>query len=126
MAGRGGPAKAAALAGAPTRLYLNDTFVGSLFKDLGLGRPANQDKSGFSLEISPEQVDKAAADVIFYAVYGDASKSDRTGITEGALWKDLEAVRNGRAYEVDDNLWMLGIGYTGAGLILDRIRKDLA
>ncbi|MFH8380484.1 ABC transporter substrate-binding protein [Kitasatospora sp. NPDC018058] len=59
----GGPARAAAtrvemarfLAGAPTRLYLNDTFVGALLKDLGLGRPANQDKPGFSLEISPEQ-----------------------------------------------------------------------
>ncbi|MFJ9839555.1 ABC transporter substrate-binding protein [Kitasatospora sp. NPDC101155] len=130
----GGPAKAAAirvemarfLAGAPTRLYLNDTFVGSLFKDLGLGRPANQDKSGFSLEISPEQVDQAAADVIFYSVYGDAARSDQAKITEGALWKNLDAVRNGRVFRVDDNLWMLGIGYTGAGLILDQMRGDLA
>ncbi|MGW3177933.1 ABC transporter substrate-binding protein [Kitasatospora sp. NPDC001119] len=130
----GGPARAAAtrvemarfLAGAPTRLYLNDTFVGSLFKDLGLGRPANQDKPGFSMEISPEQVDQAAADVIFYAVYGDAAKSDQGKITEGALWKNLDAVRNGRVFRVDDNLWMLGIGYTGAGLILDEIRKDMA
>ncbi|MFD5461271.1 ABC transporter substrate-binding protein [Kitasatospora sp. NPDC127059] len=130
----GGPAKAAAtrvemarfLAGAPTRLYLDDTFVGSLFKDLGLGRPANQGKPGFSLEISPEQVDQAAADVIFYSVYGDPAKSDHTRITEGALWKNLDAVRNGRVFEVDDNLWMLGIGYTGAGLVLDQIRKDLA
>ncbi|MFH9348808.1 ABC transporter substrate-binding protein [Kitasatospora sp. NPDC017646] len=130
----GGPAKAAAtrvemarfLAGAPTRLYLDDTFVSSLFKDLGLGRPANQDKSGFSLEISPEQVDQAAADVIFYSAYGDAAKSDRTRITEGTLWKNLDAVRNGRVHQVDDDLWMLGIGYSGAGLILDQIRKDLA
>ncbi|MFD7828731.1 ABC transporter substrate-binding protein [Kitasatospora sp. NPDC059803] len=130
----GGPAKAAAtrvemarfLAGAPTRLYLNDTFVGSLFKDLGLGRPANQDKPGFSVEISPEQVDQAAADVIFYSVYGDAAKSDQGRITDGALWKNLDAVRTGRVFRVDDNLWMLGIGYTGAGLILDQIRKDLA
>ncbi|MFJ2577666.1 ABC transporter substrate-binding protein [Kitasatospora aureofaciens] len=129
----GGPAKAAAtkvemarfLAGAPTRLYLNDTFVGSLFKDLGVGRPANQDKPGFSLEISPEQVDQAAADVIFYSVYGDAAKSDQAKVTEGALWKNLDAVRNGRIFRVDDGLWMLGIGYTGAGLILDQIRKDL-
>ncbi|GAB7187898.1 iron-siderophore ABC transporter substrate-binding protein [Kitasatospora sp. Ki12] len=129
----GGPAKAAAtrvemarfLAGAPTRLYLNDTFVGSLFKDLGLGRPANQDKPGFSMEISPEQVDQAAADVIFYSLYGDAAKSDQGKITEGALWKNLDAVRNGRVFRVDDNLWMLGIGYTGAGLVLDEIRKDL-
>ncbi|MFF4814130.1 ABC transporter substrate-binding protein [Kitasatospora sp. NPDC001309] len=130
----GGPTKAAAtrvemarfLAGAPTRLYLDDTFVGSLFKDLGLGRPANQGKPGFSLEISPEQVDQAAADVIFYSVYGDAAKSDRARITEGALWKNIDAVRTGRVYQVDDSLWMLGIGYTGAGLILDQIRKDLA
>ncbi|MFE2721151.1 ABC transporter substrate-binding protein [Kitasatospora sp. NPDC059327] len=129
----GGPAKAAAtkvemarfLAGAPTRLYLNDTFVGSLFRDLGLGRPANQDKPGFSIEISPEQVDQAAADVIFYSVYGDAAKSDRSRIVDGALWKNLDAVRAGRVYEVDDSLWMLGIGYTGAGLILDRIRAAL-
>ncbi|MBO1417542.1 ABC transporter substrate-binding protein [Streptomyces sp. FH025] len=130
----GGQARAAAtrvemarfLAGAPTRLYLNDTFVGSLFKDLGLGRPANQDRPGFSLEISPEQVDQAAADVIFYSVYGDATKSGQTEITEGALWKNLDAVRSGRVFHVDDNLWMLGIGYTGAGLILDQIRKCLA
>ncbi|MFF2044942.1 ABC transporter substrate-binding protein [Kitasatospora sp. NPDC058170] len=129
----GGPEKTAAtrvgmarfLAGAPTRLYLNDTFVGSVFRDLGVGRPANQDKPGFSLEISPEQVDQAAADVIFYSVYGDAAKSDHGRITEGALWRSLDAVRNGRVYQVDDNLWMLGIGYTGAGLILAQIRKDL-
>ncbi|MEV7599556.1 iron-siderophore ABC transporter substrate-binding protein [Kitasatospora sp. NPDC089797] len=129
----GGPAKAAAtrvemarfLAGAPTRLYLDDTFVGSLFKDLGLGRPANQDKPGFSLEISPEQVDQAAADVIFYSVYGDPAKSDRGRITDGPLWKNLDAVRNGKVFQVDDNLWMLGIGYTGAGLILDQIHQDL-
>ncbi|MFI9326872.1 ABC transporter substrate-binding protein [Kitasatospora sp. NPDC052868] len=129
----GGPEKTAAtrvgmarfLAGAPTRLYLNDTFIGSVFKDLGVGRPANQDKPGFSLEISPEQVDQAAADVIFYSVYGDAAKSDQGRITGGALWRNLDAVRNGRVYQVDDNLWMLGIGYTGAGLILDQIRKDL-
>ncbi|MFF3067614.1 ABC transporter substrate-binding protein [Kitasatospora sp. NPDC057936] len=129
----GGPAKAAAtrvemarfLAGAPTRLYLNDTFVGSLFKGLGVGRPANQDKPGFSLEISPEQVDQAAADVIFYSVYGDAAKSDQPKILGGALWRNLDAVRNGRVFQVDDGLWMLGIGYTGAGLVLDQIRKDL-
>ncbi|WP_329490537.1 iron-siderophore ABC transporter substrate-binding protein [Kitasatospora sp. NBC_01246] len=129
----GGPASVAAtrvemarfLAGAPTRLYLNDTFVGSLFKDLGLGRPANQDKPGFSIEISPEQVDQAAADVIFYSVYGDAAKSDRARIVDGSLWKNLDAVRAGRVYQVDDGLWMLGIGYTGAGQILDRIRAAL-
>ncbi len=70
-------------------------------------------------------MDQAAADVIFYSLYGDAAKSDQGKITEGALWKNLDAVRSGRVFRVDDNLWMLGIGYTGAGLILDETRKDL-
>ncbi|GGU95825.1 ABC transporter periplasmic component [Kitasatospora herbaricolor] len=133
VAALGGPEKAKALkvevarflAGSPTRLYLNDTFIGSILRDLGLGRPANQDRTGFSLEISPEQVDRAAADVIFWSTYGDAAKSDQAAITGGALWKNLDAVRNNRTFQVDDDLWMLGIGYTGAGLILDRIRRDL-
>ncbi|MFI5758649.1 ABC transporter substrate-binding protein [Streptomyces sp. NPDC051569] len=110
--------------GADTRLYLNDTFVGSIFKDLQVGRPANQDTTGFSLDISPEQIDKANADVIFYSTYGDAKKSKETDTTGGPLWKNLDAVKKGMSFKVDDNLWMLGIGYTGAGQVLDAMEKD--
>ncbi|MDX3850323.1 iron-siderophore ABC transporter substrate-binding protein [Streptomyces sp. AK02-01A] len=110
--------------GADTRLYLNDTFVGSVLKDLQVGRPANQDTTGFSLDVSPEQIDKADADVIFYSTYGDARKSQETATTAGPLWKNLDAVKKGMAFKVDDNLWMLGIGYTGAGEILDAIEKS--
>ncbi|MFC9430306.1 ABC transporter substrate-binding protein [Streptomyces sp. NPDC056987] len=110
--------------GADTRLYLNDTFVGSLFKDLQVGRPANQDKDGFSLDISPEQIDRADADVIFYSVYGDAKKAKETETTAGPLWKNLDAVKKKSAFKVDDNLWMLGIGYTGAGQVLDAVEKS--
>ncbi|MFF5567886.1 ABC transporter substrate-binding protein [Streptomyces sp. NPDC012623] len=130
----GGPAKAAQtkvgfvrfVEGADTRLYLNDTFVGSLFKDLQVGRPANQDKDGFSIDVSPEQIDRANADVLFYSTYGDAKKAKETDTIGGPLWKNLGAVRKNKAFKVDDNLWMLGIGYTGAGQILDAIEKDLA
>ncbi|MCA1223225.1 iron-siderophore ABC transporter substrate-binding protein [Streptomyces sp. 8L] len=110
--------------GANTRLYLNDTFVGSLFHDLGLGRPADQDRDGFSLDVGPEQIDKADADVIFRSTYGDPAKARETDIVGGPLWHKLTAVRHGRAYAVDDNLWMLGIGYTGAGQILRQIQAD--
>ncbi|MHC0429018.1 ABC transporter substrate-binding protein [Streptomyces sp. O3] len=110
--------------GADTRLYLNDTFVGSILKDLKVGRPANQDKDGFSLDVSPEQIDKANADVIFYSTYGDAKKAQETSTTGGPLWKKLDAVKNKKAFKVDDNLWMLGIGYTGAGQILDDMEKN--
>lgn len=110
--------------GADTRLYLNDTFVGSIFGDLGVGRPANQDKDGFSLDVSPEKIDQAEADVIFYSTYGDAKKAKETDIIGGPLWKNLAAVKEKNAFKVDDNLWMLGIGYTGAGQVLDEIEKN--
>lgn len=130
----GGAAKAKAttvafvrfVEGADTRLYLNDTFVGSVFKDLGVGRPADQDTTGFSLDVSPEQIDKADADVVFHSTYGDRKKAKETEIVGGPLWKKLTAVRNGATFAVDDDLWMLGIGYTGAGQVLDQIAKDVA
>ncbi|MFB8350379.1 ABC transporter substrate-binding protein [Streptomyces niveus] len=110
--------------GADTRLYLNDTFVGSIYGDLGVGRPANQDKTGFSLDVSPEKMDEANADVVFYSTYGDAKKAKETDIIGGPLWKNLDAVKAGKAFKVDDNVWMLGIGYTGAGKVLDEIEKN--
>ncbi|MCF6524300.1 ABC transporter substrate-binding protein [Streptomyces sp. JJ36] len=111
--------------GADIRLYKNDTFIGSIFQDLGVGRPENQDGTGFSLDVSPEQIDKAQADIIFYSTYGDPEKADETKVTRSGLWKGLDAVQNDRAFRVDDNLWMLGIGYTGAGQILDQMEKHL-
>ncbi|MGP3924917.1 ABC transporter substrate-binding protein [Streptomyces sp. 8N616] len=111
--------------GADTRLYMNDTFVGSILKDLKVGRPANVDKTGFSLDVSPERIDEGNSDVIFYSTYGDPKKAKETSITGGSLWKKLDAVKNGKAFKVDDNLWMLGIGYTGADQILDEMDKHL-
>lgn len=111
--------------GADTRLYMNDTFVGSILKDLKVGRPANVDKNGFSLDVSPERIDEGNSDVIFYSAYGDPKKAKETSITGGQLWKKLDAVKNDKAFKVDDNLWMLGIGYTGADQILDEMEKQL-
>ncbi|MGP4000680.1 ABC transporter substrate-binding protein [Streptomyces sp. 8N706] len=112
--------------GADTRLYMNDTFVGSILKDLKVGRPANVDKTGFSLDISPERISEGNSDVIFYSTYGDPAKAKETSVTGGKLWKKLDAVKNKKAFKVDDSLWMLGIGYTGADQILDEMKKSLS
>lgn len=111
--------------GADTRLYMNDTFVGSILKDLKVGRPANVDRTGFSLDVSPERIDEGNSDVIFYSTYGDPAKAKETSITGGQLWQKLDAVKNDKAFRVDDNLWMLGIGYTGADQILNEMEKHL-
>ncbi|WP_052849128.1 ABC transporter substrate-binding protein [Streptomyces avicenniae] len=114
--------------GANTRLYGRENFIGSILADIGLGRPAITDDApdGFAVEISPEQLDQADADVIYYTSYGSADASGEEAAVGGPLWDDLTAVQNDRAFAVDDDLWFLGIGYEAAEQILDEIGATLA
>lgn len=114
--------------GGNTRLYGRENYIGGILADLGLGRPAIVDDApdGFAVEISPEQVDRADADVIYYSSYGDPDASGEDAAVGGPLWEDLTAVRENRAFPVNDQLWFLGIGYTAAEQILDEIQETLA
>ena len=114
--------------GGNTRLYGRENYIGGILADLGLGRPAIVDDApdGFAVEISPEQVDQADADVIYYSSYGDPDASGEDAAVGGPLWEDLTAVRENRAFPVNDQLWFLGIGYTAAEQILDEIQETLA
>jgi len=131
----GGPAKAAAtkvnivrfVEGADIRIYGEKTYIATLLKDVGLGRPAiaAKAKDGFSYDVSPEKIDLADADVIFRSTYGDPKKARQTQTVGSGLWKNMDAVRNGDVHTVDDELWIQGIGYTAANRILDEMRTDL-
>ncbi|WP_328318155.1 ABC transporter substrate-binding protein [Streptomyces sp. NBC_00388] len=131
----GGPAKAAAtkvgvvrfVEGADIRIYGRKNYIGTVLTDLGVGRPAITDKAedGFSYDVSPERIDLADADVLFHSTYGDPAKAKETSTTRSGLWKGLTAVRDGKAFGVDDQLWIQGIGYTAADRILDELRADL-
>ncbi|GHB68336.1 ABC transporter periplasmic component [Streptomyces xanthochromogenes] len=131
----GGPAKAAALKvnvvrfveGADIRIYGRQNYIATVLADVGLGRPAVVDraKDGFAYEVSPERIDLAAADVIFYATYGDPGKAGATRTLASSLWKGLAAVRAGRVHGVDDQLWIQGIGYTAATRILAELTTAL-
>lgn len=108
-----------------TRLYQKASFIGTVLADVGLPRPASQDVDAFAAKIGPEQVEMAAADVIFTTFYGSADKTTKSLITTSPLWPQLEAVKTGRAFEVDDDHWMLGIGILAANLVLDDIARLL-
>lgn len=114
--------------GADTRLYGDKSYIGTILTDLGVGRPAIVDKAkdGFAYEVSPEQIDKGDADVVFYSSYGSAEKSGEAKTVGTPLWKNLGAVKSGDAYHVEDDLWFMGIGYTAAGQVLDEIEQHLA
>ncbi|WP_047864668.1 ABC transporter substrate-binding protein [Rubrobacter aplysinae] len=103
-----------------TRIYQKDSFIGTLLEDAGLPRPEPQDEDEFALlNVSEEAIPDMDGDVIFTTVYGEEEKTAQAGITSSQLWQELEAVQNDRVYRVSDDVWMLGIGYTAAGEVLD-------
>ncbi|MFJ1746508.1 ABC transporter substrate-binding protein [Streptomyces sp. NPDC088116] len=108
------------------RLYGKASFIGTILDDIGLPRPKNQQVEDLAVEISPEKIDDADADWIFTGVYGDPKKTERDSARSNPLWKNLTAVEDGRAKDVRDETWYLGLGVTAAGLVLDDLRGYLA
>ena len=107
------------------RLYAQASFIGTILRDAGVPRPANQQIEDLAVEISPEKMDQADADWIFTGVYGDPSKTKRDTAESNPLWKDLKAVRAGQAEDVPDETWYLGLGVTAADEVLDDLRGHL-
>ncbi|MCP3816594.1 iron-siderophore ABC transporter substrate-binding protein [Streptomyces sp. A3M-1-3] len=108
-----------------TRLYAKASFIGTILDDAGLPRPKNQQINDLAAEISPEKIDEADADWIFTGVYGDAKTTKRDKAEDNPLWKNLTAVKNGRAKDVPDETWYLGLGVTAADKVLDDLRNFL-
>ncbi|MFE6771972.1 ABC transporter substrate-binding protein [Streptomyces fimicarius] len=113
--------------GADIRIYGKKNYIATILADVGLGRPAITDKAkdGFSYDVSPEKIDLADADVVFHSTYGDPKKSKETETTGSGLWKNMDAVKNGKVFAVDDQLWIQGIGYTAADKILGELHQSL-
>lgn len=109
------------------RLYGPDSFSGIVVADAGLGRPEKQrledaEDKRFA-ELSAELIDEADGDVLFYCAYGEAAADAQAETIGGSLWKKMSAVESGDAHEIDDEIWMTGIGVTAANLILDDLEK---
>ncbi|MFI9588757.1 ABC transporter substrate-binding protein [Nonomuraea sp. NPDC052265] len=112
------------------RVYGPESFSGIVVGDAGVQRPeaqrlADQDDKRFG-KLSQENIAKADGDAIFYSAYGEAAAKSQATVTGGPLWKNLAAVKAGHAHDVDDEIWMTGIGVTAAGKILDDLEKYLS
>ncbi|MFF0740787.1 ABC transporter substrate-binding protein [Streptomyces sp. NPDC004111] len=133
----GGKEKAAAtkvnvvrfVEGADIRIYGRRNYIATVLADVGLGRPPITDraKDGFSYDVSPEKIDLAGkdADVLLHSTYGDPAKAKQTATLNSALWKSIPAVKAGKVFAVDDQLWIQGIGYTAADKILTQLQSHL-
>ncbi|MGZ2356916.1 iron-siderophore ABC transporter substrate-binding protein [Streptomyces sp. 372A] len=107
------------------RLYANDSFIGTILKDVGIPRPKNQDIADLAAEISAENIDQADADYIFTGVYGNPKATQKSEVQRNPLWKNLNAVKKGHAFDVPDETWYLGLGVTAADTVLDDLEKYL-
>jgi iron complex transport system substrate-binding protein len=112
------------------RVYGPDSFSGIVVGDTGLARPelqllADAEDKRFG-EVSAEELDSAGGDVVFYCAYGADGETMLAEYTGGELWQSIPAVQEGKAYNVDDEVWMTGIGVTAAGMILDDLEQYLA
>ncbi|MFI1967918.1 ABC transporter substrate-binding protein [Streptomyces cinnamoneus] len=108
-----------------TRLYARQSFIGTVLADAGLPRPENQRADTLAVEVGPERIDQADADWIFTGVYGDPGRTKQDAAEGNPLWKNLTAVREGRAKPVQDETWYLGLGVTAANSVLDDLRGFL-
>ncbi|GIG64636.1 ABC transporter substrate-binding protein [Phytomonospora endophytica] len=111
------------------RVYGPDSFSGIVVADAGLDRPDFQKLNGADdkrfAKVSQEKIDDADGDVLFYCAYGADATAALEEVTDGSLWKGMSAVENGKAYTVNDEIWMTGIGVTAANMILDDLAAKL-
>ncbi len=109
-----------------TRIYQKESFIGTVLEDAGLPRPPSQNVDEFAIKnASAEYIPEMGGDVIFVATYGPEEETTKEEILNDPLWQQLEAVQQGRVYEVSDDLWMLGIGYTAANGVIDDLTQYL-
>ncbi|QNG60535.1 iron-siderophore ABC transporter substrate-binding protein [Bacillus sp. PAMC26568] len=118
-----------------TRIYYKDTFSGVILEELGFARPANLEKlfsdnpdDLFVREVTKELIPEMDGDYLFYFTYAPAeTKADAEKqaeeFTNDPLWKNLDAVKGGKAYQVDDAIWNTAGGVKAANLMLDELEK---
>jgi iron complex transport system substrate-binding protein len=118
-----------------SRIYYTDSFSGIIFDQVGLKRASQQaelftpdNKLGnLAIEVGKEVIPKMDGDILFYFTYapnGDQAALDTAKEwTNDPLWKNLNAVKNGKAYEVSDATWNTAGGVLAANIMLDDLEK---
>jgi iron complex transport system substrate-binding protein len=110
------------------RIYHGDTFSGVILKELGFKRPRDQNKDDFAeRNVSKERISAMDGDVLFYFTFDKGNEKKGSELEKeyinDPLFKNLNAVKNGKAYKVDDVIWNTAGGVMAANLLLDDIEK---
>jgi iron complex transport system substrate-binding protein len=117
-----------------TRVYYTDTFSGVIFDKLGLNYSstvqelfADNQEDLFVREVGKEVIPQMDADILFYFTYAPPGDTEATKTeeewTNDPLWKNLNVVKAGKAYKVDDAIWNTAGGVIAANKMLDDLEK---
>ncbi len=112
------------------RIYQKNSFSGVVLNDVGFKRPPLQDKDEFAIKgITKEQIPNMDGDYIFYFTSDkDADKNNEGNTlakewTEDPLFKQLQASKDNKVFQVDEVIWNTAGGIKAANLMLDDIEK---
>lgn len=107
------------------RIYMKASFIGTIIEDVGLPRPAPQNKDIFMERATVERIPDLDGDVIFTLYYNRSEGEQLSTLMDHSLWDRLDAVQNGRVYEMDDEVWGTGLGPTAAQIVIDDLTRVL-
>ena len=106
------------------RIYMKHSFSGLILNDIGMSRPSAQNKDKNSESLSLELIPKMQGDAIFL-VLEEGKESKLTQFTNHPLWFQLNAVKQGKVYQVNNDAWIGSWGIIGANRVLDDLLKYL-
>ncbi|KFC64366.1 ABC-type Fe3+-siderophore transport system, periplasmic iron-binding component [Devosia sp. LC5] len=106
--------------------YNNDSFSGSILRDIGFGRPQAQDRPGLAEPITKERIPELDGDRLLYFSYetgdGLALEEEQNWLGD-PLWQNLAVAKTGHVYGVSDTVWATAGGILAAHLALDDIER---
>lgn len=97
-----------------------------LYQDLGLNMPelAKEIGEDGSVEISMEKVPEIGADR-YFVLSDELFAAEAEAMADNAVWKSLDAVKEGRTYDVNSTLWIAYYGPLAINLIVDQASEAL-
>lgn len=107
------------------RIYLNNSFAGSVLGSIGFQFPIrHNDTWGMKIK-TKESLPSINADVFFVISHGNkpAVQQNYRAWRSHPLWQVLKAPRTQQVYEVNQVTWLLSGGILGANLMLDELTE---
>lgn len=110
-------------------LYTTDGFVSTILKDIGLRYPSVHDRYPIGESVPKEGIHDIDADVIFVWSYGNSTaiaQDAQTALEQiktDPLWLQLDAVQQGKVYEVPS--YWIGDSILAAHAVIDDLCKYL-